>query len=342
MAEQLGAAVIGLGMMGERHARVWQELPTTRLVSVYDIVAERAAQVAGELGGAVASSLEEALGADGVDLVSVCTDDQAHREACVAAAGAGRHVLVEKPLATTLEDCDAIICACEAAGVKLMTGHICRFDPRYVRCRDAVAAGELGEVVQVFARRNNILASGRRIGPRASVAFFLGVHDIDLIQWVTGERITRVHAESTSKVLADIPADDSIMTVFRLERGAVGALETCWVIPEGAPNTLDARLEVVGTEGRVAAIVGCEGFERQGTDRASRPDVVYWTEMHGRAHGGLRRQLEHFAECVLADEEPAISPGDARAAVAVAVAIHESLETGLPVEAGTTAGPGQS
>ncbi len=335
MGETIGVAVIGLGMMGERHARVWAELPSTRLVSVYDIVPERTAQVAGELGCAAAGGLEEALTTAGVDIVGVCTDDQSHLETCVAAAEAGKHVLVEKPLATTLGDCDAIIAACEAAGVKLMTGHICRCDPHYVRCRDAVAAGEVGEVVQVFARRNNIVPSGRRIGPRTSVAFFLGVHDIDLIQWITGARITRVYAEAASKVLADIGADDSIMTVFRLEGGAIGALETCWVIPEGSPNSLDARLEVVGTEGRVAARLGSEDFEQHSAERAQRADIVYWTEMHGRAHGGLRRQLEHFAECIIEDREPAVSPADARAAVAVAVAIHASLATGGPVEIGT-------
>jgi predicted dehydrogenase len=167
------------------------------------------------------------------------------------------------------------------------------------------------------------------------VAFFLGVHDIDLLQWITGERITRVTAESCSKVLADIPEDDSIMTVFRLEGGGVGALETCWVIPEGSPNSLDARMEVVGSDGRIAARVGTEGFEQASSERALRPDVVYWTEMHGRGYGALRRQLEHFAECVIEDREPAVSPADARSAVEVAVAIHESLDSGGPVEIGT-------
>ena len=331
----VGAAVVGLGMMGERHARIWRELHATEILSVYDIVPERARQVAKDLGCKTAGSLEEAIGADGVGIVSVCTNDEAHREACVAAAEAGRHVLVEKPLATTLEDCDAIIEACRRANVKLMTGHVCRFDPHYVKCRDAVLAGEVGEIVQVFARRNNILASGRRIGPRTSVAYFLGVHDIDLIQWVTGRPITRVCAESVRKVLSEIAADDAIMTVFRLEGGGIGALETCWVIPEGSPNSLDARLEIVGTEGRVAACVGCEGFEQASSERARRPDVVYWTEMHDSAQGALRRQLEHFAECVLEDREPGVSPEDARRAVEVAAGIHRSLETGAPVEIGT-------
>ncbi len=342
MSEQMGAAVIGLGMMGERHARIWRELHMTRLVSVHDIVSERTEEVSRLLGCDAAESLEEAIEAEDVQIVSVCTSDEAHREACVTAAEAGKHVLVEKPLATTLEDCDAIIEACRRNDVKLMTGHVCRFDPRYVKCRDAVMEGDLGEIVQVFARRNNILPSGLRIGPRTSVAFFLGVHDIDLIQWVTGRQITRVHSESTSRVLKDIPADDTIMTVFRLEGGGVGALETCWVIPEGAPNSLDARLEIVGSSGRVAAIVGCEGFEQQSEERALRPDIIYWTEMHDGAQGGLRRQLEHFAECVIEDRDPVVSSQHARSAVEVAAAIHRSLESGQPVEIETSSVRGPS
>ncbi len=332
MSDKLGAAVIGLGMMGERHAQVWADLHTTKLIAVYDIVPDRTRQLASDLGCAAAGSLAEAINADGVDLVSVCTDDQAHLESCVAAAEAGKHILVEKPLATTLEDCDAIIAACEGADVKLMVAHICRFDPHYTACRNAVADGEVGDIVQVFARRNNVTASGRRIGPRTSVAFFLGVHDIDLMCWITGARVTRVHAESVSKVLADIPAEDSIMTLLRFDNGAIGCLETCWVLPEGSPNTLDGRLEVVGTKGRVAARVGGEGFEQQSQERTQRPDIVYWPQMHGRGEGGLRAQLEHFADCVLLDEEPVITPQDARHAVEVAVAIHESLDTGQPVE----------
>ncbi len=335
MGDTIGAAVIGLGMMGERHARVWQELPSTRLVSVYDIVSERAEEVASALGCEAAGSLEEAVSAEGVEIVSVCTNDEGHREGCVAAAEAGKHVLVEKPLATTLEDCDAIIEACERNDVKLMTGHVCRFDPRYVKCRDAIVAGDVGEVVQVFARRNNITASGMRIGSRTSVAFFLGVHDIDLLQWITGKRITRVYAESSSKLLADIPADDTIMTVFRLEGGGVGALETCWVIPEGSPNSLDARLEVVGTAGRVAARVGGEGFEQASTERAMRPDIAYWGGWAGAAGGGRRRQRGQLTTCVLEDAPPTIRAEAAGRAVEVAVAIDGSLEGGGPVEIGT-------
>lgn len=335
MCEPLGCAVVGLGMMGERHARIWAELPQMRLVALYDVVPGKAAQVAGQLGLPAdvlcAASLQEAVSHPQVQVVSVCTDDQSHVEACVAAARAGKHVLVEKPLATSVADCDAIIAACDAAKVKLMVGHCVRFDPRYAVAQQAVAEGQVGEIVQVFGRRNNVVSSGRRIGARTSVAFFLGVHDIDIIRWVVGSEIVRVHAESACKVLADIPAEDAIFTVMKFANGAVGCLETCWVVPEGVPNTLDARLEVVGTAGRVAVRVGDESCEVAGPDRALRPDVAYGPVMLGQQFGALRTQLEHFADCVLRDRAPAVSNSDARAAVRVAEAIHESLRTGLPV-----------
>ena len=162
MPDKLGCAVIGLGMMGERHARIWAELPQTRLVSVYDILPGKALELTSRLDGQACSGLEDTVTDPEVHIISVCTDDQSHLEPCIAAARAGKHVLVEKPLATKCADADAIIAACEDAGVKLMVGHVVRFDPRYAVARQAIADGAVGEVVQVYARRNNIVASARQ------------------------------------------------------------------------------------------------------------------------------------------------------------------------------------
>ncbi|MCE5217562.1 Gfo/Idh/MocA family oxidoreductase [bacterium] len=331
MGEKLGVAVIGLGMMGERHARIWSELPQTKLVAVYDLVPERSREVAARLGAEAAESLEAVLARPDVQIVSVCTDDQSHVEPCVKAAQAGKHVLVEKPLATSIEDCDKILGAFGESGTKLMVGHVVRFDPRYATAKQAIADGEVGDIIQAFGRRNNIVASGRRIAPRTSVAYFLGVHDIDILRWFVGSEIVRVYAESCSKVLADVGSEDTIFTVMKFANDAVGCLETCWVVPEGVANTLDARMEVVGTAGRVAVRVGDESCDISSQQRTRRPDIAYGMLMLDQQYGALRTQLEHFADCVINDKEPLVSCEDARAAVAVAAAIHRSLDTGAPV-----------
>jgi UDP-N-acetylglucosamine 3-dehydrogenase len=331
----LNAAVIGLGMMGQRHARIWKELPQTELLGVYDIVPERTQEWAADLDCQAAGSLAELLALPGLDLVSVCTDDQLHVEPCLAAAAAGKHILLEKPLATSVADADAIIAACRNNNITLMVGHVVRFDPRYQVGQQAIDAGEVGEIVQVFGRRNNIVASGRRIGSRTSVAFFLGAHDLDLMRWFCGSGVVKVHAESASKVLTDLGCEDSIFTVMKFANGAVGCLETCWVVPEGVPNTLDARLEVVGTKGRVAVRVGDESLEIASPTRAQRPDIAYGPVFDGLQQGALRTQLEHFADCLRTGRAPLVSVEDARAAVVICEAIHESLRSGQPVVLGS-------
>lgn len=329
MSKTLGAAVIGLGMMGEGHARIWSELEGTHLAQTYDVAPGKAERVASMYGGKAATSLDDVLADRGVDIVSICVDDQLHVESCVRAAQAGKHVLVEKPLATTVSDCDTIIAACREAGVTLMVGHVVRFDPRYNAAKQAIDAGSVGDPIQIYARRNNLITSGLRIQARTSVAFFLGVHDIDIMRWLVGSEIVSVTSESVRKVLTE--ADDSIFTLMRFANGCVGCLETCWVIPEGVPNPLDARMEVVGTAGRVAVRLGDESCEVSSTIHASRPDVTYGPLVAGQLQGALTAQLRHFAECVRTRHEPLITPEDARAAVAVAEAIHRSLETGTKV-----------
>lgn len=330
---RLKAAVIGLGMMGERHARIWAELPYTNLAAVYDIQPERTAEIAATYGCMAAESLEQAINAGGIEIVSVCTDDQAHVEACCMAAKAGKHVLVEKPLATSIADCDTIIAAADDNDVRLMVGHVVRFDPRYQVAKSAIDAGEVGDIIQVYGRRNNIVASGRRIGPRTSVAYFLGVHDLDIMRWFTGGEAIRVYAESARKVLTEEGTDDSIFALLKYDNGAAGCLETCWVIPEGQPNTLDARVEVIGTRGRVAVRVGeHEPIEVSTPERSRRPDIAYGPVFNSQQGGALRFQLEHFARCILDERAFLISPQDARAAVVIAAAIHKSLETNQPVD----------
>jgi predicted dehydrogenase len=317
--------------MGEAHARVFAELPDTRLIAVADINERVARDVGGSFGVLGTTQLEEAIARDDVDIVSVCTNDEAHVEPCSLAARAGKHILLEKPLATTVADAQKIIDVTKSAGVVLMVGHLLRFDPRYDGAKKAIADGAVGEIIHMYGRRYNVVDSGRRIAGRTNVAFFLGVHDLDAMRWFAESDWATAYALGRRKVLAEHDTEDTIMALLTLENGVIAALDTCWAVPSGQECTLDARLDVVGTEGGTSIEVRGDGLRILSHERSTRPDVVYAPAVGDRQAGALRTQLEHFVDCVRHDREPCITPQDALQAVKAAAAITESLETKEPV-----------
>lgn len=327
--ERLGCAVIGVGMMGASHARVWSELPTTRLAAVFDLDRDRAAEVAACCGAVAASSLEGAVSREDVAIVSVCTPDDSHLAPCLAAARAGKHLLIEKPLASTVADADAIVEAVREAGVTAMVGHICRFDPRYAGAREKVRQGLLGDLIFAYARRHNVISSPRRAGRHTDVLGFLAIHDIDAIHYVTGRRIVRVFARGSRKLLADMGVDDAVTAVLDFDNGACGSLDALWVSPDGVVSILDARLDLVGTTGRVE-IRDSRDLEVIDAARTTALDVTYGPEVAGVVAGALRVQLEHFAACVTEGGEPLAPLAEARDAVAVVEAMRRSLASGAP------------
>ncbi|MBI3944721.1 MAG: Gfo/Idh/MocA family oxidoreductase [Armatimonadetes bacterium] len=326
---RLGVAVIGLGRMGAPYARVLSQLPNAKLAAVCDIDAELTRRVAAEMGVPGYADYREMLAAaKDIQAVCVCTSDQAHREPCVRAAKAGKHILLEKPLATTIEDGEAIIAAARGAGVKLMVAHLLRFDPRYARAWQTVREGRIGEPIHVFARRNNILASGRRIGGRTSVLYFLGIHDIDFLLWCLEDKPTSVYATASRKLLTDLGVDDTIFALIRFAGGSVACIEASWVLPDTSFAILDARLEIVGTQGAVYVDINGQGLTMIDAARAERVDTVYSPVLHGEVQGALRDEIEHFVTCALTGREPLITGEEALKSVRVVAAAHRSLESG--------------
>ena len=266
---------------------------------------------------------------DDVDAVSICTTDELHLEPALAAASAGKHLLIEKPLALTPQDCDRIIEGANRSGVKLMVGHILRFDPRYATAYNEIRSGGLGKLVHFCARRNNAIRSARRLAGHTSVLFFLGIHDIDFMNWCVGRVPATVYAQGVSKVVADTP--DTILALLRYPGGPIASLEVSWVLPESYPGRLDARFEAVGTKGAAYVNGGCESLAIAG-ERFEHPELWYAPNLFGQRPGILREEIAHYAACVMQDTEPRVSGEDGKAAVEVACAIQESLETGNVVE----------
>jgi predicted dehydrogenase len=324
-------AVIGAGMMGSGHAQCVAQSRRARLVAVVDLNLDRAREVAGQLKAAAYADYREIVGHSDVDAVIVCTPDWAHREICVEAAAAGKHILVEKPLAMTVADCDEIVRSAEAAGVVLMVGQILRFDPRYVAAKAAIASGEIGAVSYLYARRSNTAFQARRVEGKTSVLHYLAVHDVDWMLWAMGEPVTQVQAMASRKVLTDLGVDDGVFLLLRFMGGAVGCVEVGWARPEGSPFVLDAYLEVVGTLGALHIDTPNSGVLVE-AERVRRIDTTYGFPVFGGSGGALREEVEHFLQCIQERQQPLVDGRQGRAAVAVIAAAAESARSGLPID----------
>ena len=322
--------VIGVGRFGQHHASVLAQLPYVDLVGVCDRDGGRALDVARRVGAAAVTEAAELL-AKGLDAVTVATGIGEHVAPTLSALEAGCHVLCEKPLATSVEEIDRLAAAASSAGRFLMPGHVLRFDIHYQTVADRVARGNLGRIRSIYCRRNVGRSHLDWHRPPFSPVLETGVHDIDLIRWFTKSEVARVYALRSRTVKPDL--DDTYWALLTLRDGTICGLETSWLIPDGDPTGLEARLELLGAEGRATITLPNDTVEIAAAARAEHPDTAYWPVVGGATRGAIYAELEYFATCCLRGEPPArVTVEDARRAVAVANAIHRSAETGRVIE----------
>jgi len=331
MAERLRVGIVGMGWFGRSHAEVCADLAETELVAACSRRDASLAPMREQYGIRTTTDLDEFVHLPDLDAVIVCTPTAAHRAPAVAAASAGKHVFVEKPMAAAVADCDAIIAAAEANDVRLMVGHIVRFDPRYWQLREMIARGEVGPLIHMFARRNNPREAARRAFGRTSPTFWLGSHDIDMFLWCADSPVRQVYAQARYELLGRDEGPDAVLALITFESGAIAALETCWVLPEGAPSSLEAEFEAVCAHGCLRIDASTDGLTLYTEQSLRRPRSMYAAQVAGTPRGILSEEVRHFARCVLRGEEFVIEPRQAREVVRVACAIDQSARSGKPV-----------
>ena len=180
--------------------------------------------------------------------MSICLPDRLHEEAAVAAAEAGKAILLEKPLAHDAAAARRIVAAVERAGVRLMVGHILRFDPRYVQVFHAAAPERLGAPIHLRAKRNGIRSTAARLGAASSILFYMGVHDVDAMQWIARSRIARVYAQKVERL--GTGNEDALYAVVNFENGAIGSIDYSWAWPDGLMNGFRSALRDRRRRGR--------------------------------------------------------------------------------------------
>jgi len=330
-AKQVRWGVIGLGWFGEVHADNLAEMPDIELTALCTRRPERLEEIAGRLGvQRKYTDYHDMLGDPEVDVVSITTHVCDHRQIAIDALRSGKHVLLEKPMAPTVADCDQIIKAAEDAGGFFMVGHICRFDPRVVLAKEAIEQGRIGRIISMHARRNLSKAIGRMVLDDISALMGDGIHDADLMLWFSQAKIASVYAQEVHPGQNKYP--DAGWSIARLDNGAVAVVESVWHLPESTPYAIDARMEIIGTEGALYINCAEAGLTIHDAAGVKMPDTMYWPRPFGRYAGVLQEELRYFANCVRAGEAPGrITPSESRAAVAWMAAATESAQTGTVI-----------
>jgi predicted dehydrogenase len=324
--------LIGAGFIGAVHAKALSVLPDSKLAAVSDLDESRARALADPAGAAAYRDYSDMFAREDLDAVVVATSDGAHHEPCVAAARAGAHIFVEKPLAITLADCDAIAAEANCHGVSVLVGHTLRWEPRYALAKESIARGDLGDVSYVYARRCNVITVARRVGAQTNVARFLAVHDIDWIHWALGERPCSVLARSACRVLSGLGTPDVYCILMQFPSGALACVEAAWILPEAGSRQHDFQLEALGSNGSLAISVSDQGLSTDGAHGLQFADVVYFPVVRGQPQGVYVEEMRHFLEVARGRVQPLVTAEEGRAAVAVVLAAERSARSGEEVQ----------
>ncbi len=307
-ADKVGAdgslriGVIGVGVMGSNHARVLSELPGVVLVGVVDPDRKQREQVARRLGCTAFADLE-ALMAHGVDAVTIAAPTQLHRDIAIACAERGIHILVEKPIAPTIEEGRDIVAAARRAGVTLMAGHVERFNPAVESVKRAI-------------KGQNILSIAiTRVGPfpprmsNVGVVIDLAVHDIDLIRWFTDSEIVEIQPQTSSAVAE---REDIALLQFRTASGVLAHINTNWLTPFKARNIhIATRDKYLIADLLTLQVTECFGFQPDGSYSMRHLSVGYAEP--------LRSELLAFVSAIRSGEKPAVTGEEAVASLEIAI-----------------------
>lgn len=343
----LKIGIIGCGKITEvRHAPEYAENPNCQLVAFFDVVPERAKALAEQYGGTAYDSIEALLASD-VDAVSVCVANAYHAQTSIQALKAGKHVLCEKPMATTPEDCEAMVAAAKAAGKFLMIGQNQRLAKAHVKAREIIESGEMGKVITFETHFAHPGPEGWT-GVRDSwffdkkVASFgvmadLGVHKTDLIHYLTGKKIVRTSAvlATLDKTFSDgrpITVDDNAYAIYTMEDGVVGTMHVSWTNYGNENNSTKMYMEGgvlrMYDDPKYSLIVE----KRDGEVIPYELDLLTSNKEQttgGRTSTGV---IDAFVESIITNTPPAISGESAMHAMKVVFANEQSAQLGKAVD----------
>lgn len=330
--KKLKIGLIGAGFIGSLHARIYHENPNVELIAIADTNKKLADEFAQIYGCKSYEDYNAMLQNEDIDAVDICVPEDYHVMPAVAAANAKKHIFIEKPIAKTKKEAEEIMEAVNKNGVRIMVGHVLKFDPRYVQLKEAIESDKLGTISTLALKRINSIATPNRLRGKVSFFYYLGIHDIEwLLDYNSGAQPTKVYAQANSIVNKGLDYDAAFL-IINFDNGSIATLELNWAYPENGICGFKSTAEVVGTKG-----VGVVNVENQGLLIATRtdvelPDALHWPEYNGKIRGDLREEIDHYVQATLRNEDYLVGTELAITAVGIIEAAMESIRTGLPIE----------
>ena len=352
--EQLGVAVVGCGSIGRPHAKGTARAKNCRLVAVVDVFPEKAQSFKERFGAEVAySDLDDALAREDIDWVAVTTAPNSHAELTIRSLEAGKHVMVQKPMALTLEECDAMIEASERTGQKLMNGYFEMFHPVYYKAKELIDRGAIGQVFfmkAIMAWFSD--AANWRFDPKIGGGGILmdgHIHHSAMFKYYTGSDAKWVTTQGGT-LASDAPVEDTAVTLIRSDTALA---EISGSNRLKMPNSQNGRffqeyIELYGTDGTIL----CRTLERPSlwvyTEKEPVPDYlqgwvyprVDWVDFDDRIgfcqfnpdEDPWVRMQEYFSDCIINDTRPMTTGKEGRDFLEIVLAGYESMRQGRTIE----------
>lgn len=319
---------IGILSVAHMHAHSYasaiNELSTATLIGIADHDQSRAQAAAKTYGTTAYGSYEALLAAD-VDAVVVGSENLRHRELVEMAAAAGKHVLCEKPLATSTEDGEAMLAACKSAGVQLMTAFPCRFSPAMAKLKSAVDSGAIGKVLAIRGTNRGRCPFGWFVDLDCSgggAVIDHTVHVTDLMRWILGSEVATVYAEISHRMF-NREFDDTGFLSLKFADGTIATLDSSWSRPKSFPTWGDVTLSVVGEGGTLTL----DMFSQNLVLYSDRTGGVSWIPWGSNID---LLMLTEFVDCVAQGRTVPITGTDGLRAAQVALAAYRSAKSGSP------------
>jgi predicted dehydrogenase len=345
----IGYGIIGAGIWGELHTRVLSKDPRVKVNAICDLNEKRGKEIADKYGiQKVYRDYNEMLLDPSIEAVSIATPDFAHGEPAIAVVSAGKHLLVEKPMATTVEESLKILAGAKKTGVTLMVDFHNRWSPSFYNAYESLKSGEMGKLEFMYFRLSDTTYVPEHYitwAAKSSVLWFLGPHAVDTVRWLFNDEVREVFAVSRKGTLTSMGIDtpDFYTMILQFENGGVAHLEHSWIVSPSSPSIFDLKSELQASKGTIFIDTSHNTMLQKYTQSTplgypytAHQDTTLMPIIHNQQVGFATESIRHFVECLWEGKQPIVGGVDGLRTTEILAAAEQSALTNLPVKVNRT------